>query len=748
MTKAISVVGLGKLGAPMAACFAAKGFRVIGVDVDARKVEALNRGRAPVFEPGLVELLQAARDRLTATQDIEAAVAATDVTFVVVATPSEPGGGFSLRYVLPTCERIGQALRAKDSFHLVCLTSTVMPGTTGGPVRSTLERVSGKRCAVDFGLCYSPEFIALGSVIRDFMNPDFLLMGESDPRSGDILQAIYKQVCENTPALARMNFINAEIAKLAVNTYVTTKISFANMLARVCERLPEANVDTVTAALGLDSRIGPKYLKGAVSYGGPCFPRDNLALAALARQVGAPADIAQATDQFNRSQVAWLADLVQTHLLPNGTAGILGLTYKPNTDVVEEAVGLLLAQQLVSRGVPVVAYDPAGNKNSAAALDGKVRFADSARACIHQTDVVIVATPWQEFCALPPQEWARHSPDRTVIDCWRALKQLDGCDGIRYVSLGTGGILTMPNTSQNSQALAGKEIAPLTIFALPKAFRGHIGVIQRNAILNWSRLRPRPEIIMFGDDEGTAEIAQELGLRHVTDVARNEYGTPLLNELFEKAQVLASSNVLCYINADILLLDGFMEAVQRVSAWRDRFLMVGRRWDVDLDQPELYGSSDQEARLRALVLRQDRPLPPGAIDYFVFSRGLFGTIPPFAIGRGLWDNWLFWRARSLRAPVADASAVIFAVHQIHDYSHHPQGWSGVYKGEETMRNRELAGQRRLYTFEDATHKLTSVGIRRSIFPRLVKMTRPARQVLGLRRENLPSFLSKIVADKS
>lgn len=454
MKKSISIVGLGKLGAPMAACFAAKGFRVIGVDQDPRKAGAIKRGEAPVFEPGLEELLRVAGDRFTAVQDIEAAVLTTDVTFIVVATPSEPGGGFSLRNVLPACERIGQGLRAKGGFHLVCLTSTVMPGTTGGAVRSTLEEVSGKRVGYDFGLCYNPEFVALGSVIHDFMNPDFLLIGESDRRSGDILETIYKEVCENTPATARMNCINAEIAKLAVNTYVTTKISFANMLARMCERLPEANVDAVTAALGLDSRIGPKYLKGAVSYGGPCFPRDNLALAALARQVGAPADIAQVTDRFNRSQITWLADLVENYSLPGGTAGILGLTYKPNTDVVEEAVGFLLARELATRGIAVVAYDPAGNRSSASALDQQVRLAATAQECIDEADVVVLATPWREFCTIPREQWARHSPPRIVIDCWRALTHLDNHDGVRYLCLGTGARLT--ETLDPGQ-LAGKK---------------------------------------------------------------------------------------------------------------------------------------------------------------------------------------------------------------------------------------------------------------------------------------------------
>jgi UDPglucose 6-dehydrogenase len=305
-------------------------------------------------------------------------------------------------------------------------------------------------------LCYSPEFIALGSVIHDFLNPDFVLIGESDARSGAMLEALYKEACENLPPAARMSFINAEITKLSLNTYVTTKISFANMLARICEKVPGANVDAVTAAIGLDSRVGTKYLKGAVSYGGPCFPRDNLALATLARQAGAPDDIAQATDRFNRSQITWLADLVQQHLPPGTTAGILGLTYKPNTDVVEEAAGLLLALQLRGRGVAVVAYDPAGNENSALLPGGEVRLAATAQECIEQAAVVVLATPWQEFCRIPPEQWTAGSRSRTVIDCWRVLKQLEQCKDLQYVSLGMMDILAKPGQGMEGQSRVPK----------------------------------------------------------------------------------------------------------------------------------------------------------------------------------------------------------------------------------------------------------------------------------------------------
>jgi UDPglucose 6-dehydrogenase len=438
MVASISVVGLGKLGSPLAACFAASGFRVHAVDVEAKKVEAVNRSMPPVHEPGLAELIGKSEGRLSASQDPERAVHESDATFIVVSTPSDAGGGFSLRYVLPVCQSIGRALHAKDRFHLVVLTSTVMPESTGGEVKRTLERASGKICGRDFGLCYSPEFIALGTVIRDFYNPDFLLIGESDQRSGDVLSDIYRRVCKNSPPIARMNFVSAEITKLAVNTYVTTKISFANMIARLCECLPGADATSVTGALGLDSRIGPKYLKGAVSYGGPCFPRDNRAMAALATRAGAFSELAEVTDRLNRAQVKWIADLTKRHYSGNGPIGILGLTYKPDTDVVEESFGLLLAAELAAANVPVVTYDPSAEEDRVRAVNESVQFVGSAQECVEESDVVVIATPWAQFHDIPHQSWARHSPGRTVIDCWRAFSQLNGIEGVRYVRLGFG----------------------------------------------------------------------------------------------------------------------------------------------------------------------------------------------------------------------------------------------------------------------------------------------------------------------
>jgi UDPglucose 6-dehydrogenase len=431
----LSIIGLGKLGAPMAAVMAHKGHMVVGVDINPAYVAAIQQGRAPLKETGLEEMIQANRERLSATMDYEEAVLGTEATFIIVPTPSDPDGWFSLRNVMVAAEKIGAALRKKQDWHLVVLSSTVMPGSTGGKLLPALEAHSGKKCGAGFGLCYNPEFIALGSVIRDMLNPDMILIGESDQRSGDILEKFYIGVCDSNPHIRRMNYVNAELTKISVNTFVTTKISYANMLAQVCETLPGADVDVVTSAIGCDSRIGQKYLKGALGYGGPCFPRDNLAFSALARANGVPAILAEATHQLNQRQAPRLAEWILARLPEGGTVGVMGLSYKPNTEVIEESQGVALAKRLLSAGVPVVVYDPAAMENAQPHLTGKVTFATNAADCSRQADVLVITTPWAEFQDIPPQDFKPHG---IVLDCWRLLDK-DAVGAVaEYLALGFG----------------------------------------------------------------------------------------------------------------------------------------------------------------------------------------------------------------------------------------------------------------------------------------------------------------------
>lgn len=433
----VSVIGLGKLGAPLAAVFAARGHHVIGMDVNVEKVHLLASGQAPVQEPQLQDCIDGGTGRLTATVSCEDAVLRSDLTFVVVPTPSDENGLFSNKNILAAVQEVGQALRKKAGYHILNITSTVMPGATGGAVKNALEKSSGRRVGDDVGLCYNPEFVALGSVVHDILSPDYILLGQSDSRAGETMELLYRGICDDDPPIRRMDLLNAEIAKLAVNTYVTTKISYANMLAEICERLPGADVDVVTSAIGLDTRIGAKYLKGATGYGGPCFPRDNTAFSTLARRIGARADIAEATDRMNRHQVDRLVAHVCRRAARGSVVGILGLSYKPDTSVVEESPGIALAIRLGEAGYVVKIFDPMA-LDAARAVLGPQATPASLDACAREADVLVITTPWPIFSSLDPGSLSRTGKRSVIIDCWRLLPKERFKDVADIVYLGDG----------------------------------------------------------------------------------------------------------------------------------------------------------------------------------------------------------------------------------------------------------------------------------------------------------------------
>lgn len=254
----------------------------------------------------------------------------------------------------------------------------------------------------------------------------------------------------------------------------------------------------------------------------------------------------------------------------------------------------------------------------------------------------------------------------------------------------------------------------LTIFSVPKPFRGHIGTIQRNAIRSWSRLPSDCEIILCGDEPGTEEVSAEFKAKHIPNVARNEYGTPLLNSVFDQVKQVASYCWMCYVNTDIILLSDFIEAVQRIRF--QRFLMVGQRWDIDLMEPWNFEQPDWEEQLRRYVIDHGALHPLAGSDYFVFPGDrVIVKLPPFAVGRPGWDNWFIYKARKLGIPVVDVTRVATVIHQNHDYSHVLNRKGEFWEGPEAERNRELVGdQDYIFTLLDATHVMTS----RALLPAL------------------------------
>lgn len=433
MPQAVSIFGLGKLGATMVGCFASRGFAVTGVDVDATRVRQVRSGRSPVFEPGLQNLYSRFRNRISATTNTTDAVLATDVSFIIVPTPSRKSGEFSSKLVESVARGIGYALRNKKGYHLVVVTSTVLPGTMEKRILPALEKSSVKRCGKDFGLCYSPEFIAIGDVVKGLLHPDFFLVGECDPRSGSALQSVYRRFGSAHTRVARMNMANAELAKISINTYVTSKIAFANTLARICSHLPGGDALTVARAVGLDSRINPKCLKPGPAFGGPCFPRDNRAFAWVARKLGVRARSAVATDESNRDHTSFLTGLVQRHARKALPIAFLGLSYKPRTGLLEESCVVRMAADLARHGYRISVHDPLASDSEIACVLPSARIFHDPLSCVRGSGTVVYATDHEAFARLSLRHLLKAAPKATVVDLWGRWLNEGKSSGPRYV---------------------------------------------------------------------------------------------------------------------------------------------------------------------------------------------------------------------------------------------------------------------------------------------------------------------------
>jgi UDPglucose 6-dehydrogenase len=410
----VSVFGLGKLGACIAATLAARGFNVVGVDIDPEKVHRVNAGLAPVEEPLLAETIADGKTRLRATLDVREAVA-TDVSFFIPPSPSLPDGSFSNEFLLKAMQPLAKAVRdAGKKGHLFVSSSTTTPNACDSVLIPMIEKETGWKCGPDFGFCYNPEFIALGNVINGLLDPDMVLIGESQPEYGEALEAAYKKYNRNRPNIARMSIISAELTKISLNSYITMKISFTNQLRMIAEQFPKADIHVMLDALGSDTRIGKKYLRAGLSYGGPCFPRDNRLLAYAAREVGLEAPLAEASDRVNELTKEKLLEQVREFTTKQDTVAVLGLSYKPDTYITEESAGLFLAQHLKRHGYKVLVHDYGAKPANSPSLHEFDVLADPGTlAGRKDVKVVVLCCPWPQYKSV------KFSPATTVIAPWK-----------------------------------------------------------------------------------------------------------------------------------------------------------------------------------------------------------------------------------------------------------------------------------------------------------------------------------------
>jgi len=433
----ISVVGLGKLGLPLVACFASRGFKVIGIDINKEVVDAVNKGKSPIVEPKLAEFILKFKKNIITTQNHDEAIKKTDITYIIVATPSDMKGNFSNPYVESAMKSLAKSFgKNKKKYHLFVISSTVMPGSTEKRFIPLIEKYSGRKLNTDFGLCYVPDFVALGNVIDNFLNPDLVVIGQSDKFAGDQLIPIYKKLCKNKPYIARMSIISGEIAKIALNNYITLKMSFANFLANLCEKIPGADVDAITRAIGSDKRISPYYIKGGLSFGGTCFPRDTKAFQIFLRKYNYRPELIRAVEKINKFQDKHLSDIVfkNLSLIRDKKVSILGLSFKPNTAVITESPAIKLIHSLLERNVKIAVYDPLAMNNTKNIFGNKIQYTKSIRDCFSRSSCWVITTPDKKFKKINDSFVAK-SPT-VIIDCWRILNPQKFSKKIKYIKWG------------------------------------------------------------------------------------------------------------------------------------------------------------------------------------------------------------------------------------------------------------------------------------------------------------------------
>jgi len=435
----ISVFGLGYVGCITATCLARDGHTVIGVDVNPDKVAAMQKGRSPIVETGLLELISETTSarRLQATTDTDYAVSHSQLSLICVGTPSRPNGDLETTYVRRVCEQIGAALRRKRSYHVVVLRSTVLPGTTEAIALPILEQHSGKRADVDFGLAFNPEFLREGSAIRDYDLPPRTVIGERDKRSGDLVAALYEKI---QAPLVRTNCRTAETVKYADNTFHAVKISFANEIGNFCQA---EGVDSheVMKIFCLDKKLNlsPAYLLPGYAFGGSCLPKDVRALLYRMKTRDLSSPLLESILPSNERQKQQAIELVRR--LDKKNIGVLGLSFKPGTDDLRESPTVNLIETLLGKGYSVRVYDP---NVSLAHLVGANKayieqqlphiaqlMRDSLDEVLSGAEVIVAANRERAFADVPQ----RLGPHQTLVDLVRLVEHPNGTLKGRYYGI-------------------------------------------------------------------------------------------------------------------------------------------------------------------------------------------------------------------------------------------------------------------------------------------------------------------------
>jgi UDPglucose 6-dehydrogenase len=395
----LSIIGTGYVGLVTGACFAKLGHTVICVDIDADKVQKINKGISPIYEQGLDDLLSSNKNKITATMDYQTALEDTDITFLCVGTPSLKDGSIDLSALKKATTHIATILKNKKTWHLIVVKSTVLPGTTQQIVLPLLEQYSGKKVGAELGLAMNPEFLKEGVAIKDFLQPDRIVIGSYDECSRTTLRELYQNF---TCPIVETSLSAAEMIKYASNTFLATKISFINEIGNLCKKLGIDTYDVATG-MGLDKRIGRPFLDSGIGWGGSCFPKDVDALIAWAKEIKEPTRIIKSVKEVNTDQPLRLINILEKHIpkIKGKTIGILGLAFKPDTDDIRDSRAIPIVKELLKKGAIIKAYDPQAMENFKAIFP-TLEYCQSATDVL-SSDAVLITTKWEVFTRLDYQ---------------------------------------------------------------------------------------------------------------------------------------------------------------------------------------------------------------------------------------------------------------------------------------------------------------------------------------------------------
>lgn len=416
----ISVIGSGYVGLVTGACFAKLGNDVVLVDIDAERVDMINRGEVPFYEPGLGEILKEglAQGKIEAITDTISSVKWADVVFICVQTPTTPDGSVDITYVRAATKSVGEGLREREDtgYPVVVVKSSVVPGTTEFLVKPILEDLSGKKAGVEFGLAMNPEFLREGAAVKDFLEPDRIVIGALDEKSRNILSSLYSGF--NCPLL-HTNLVTVEMIKYASNAFLATKISFINEIANICESVPGLDVLEVARGIGLDHRVNPQFLNAGVGFGGSCLPKDLKALVAFVEDKGNyEPKLLKSVLEVNDFQPLRLVDLAVRVLgsLSGKRVSVLGLSFKPNTSDMREAPSIKIINRLLELEAEVVAYDPVARETARKELGDRITYAETVEECLKGADCCFIVTEWEQFKNLEPSDFKRLMKRPLIFD--------------------------------------------------------------------------------------------------------------------------------------------------------------------------------------------------------------------------------------------------------------------------------------------------------------------------------------------